>query len=79
MLLSVRAYQACHLSDTLDLQAFAFILKYLRSFKSKEADIILPPPHMIAAVLTEAKYYRLPGMLAAACQTNAATLYTLCH
>ena len=75
----VRAHQACQLGDTLDLQAFAFVLEYLRSLRSREADTILPPPHLIAAVLTEAKYYQLPGGLAAACHTNAATLCTLWH
>ena len=74
-----RAYLACQLSDTLDLQAFAFILEYLRSFRSREAGIVLPPLHMIAAVLTEAKYYGLSGLLATACQTSAVTLCTFCY
>lgn len=43
------------------VQAFAFILEYLRSLKARKVDFALPPSHKLAAVLAEAQYYRLPG------------------
>lgn len=47
------------------VQAFAFILEYLRSFSASDADFALPPAHMVAAVLAEALYFRLPGGIGA--------------